>query len=1538
MHPKHRTWRIRGLPRDVDRDRLARALRHHSDLQWLGGDEVEHIDKGDNLVIIHTLAPDLRASYQVATVRFNDLPSQLQALGARDELEIKIRIDPKGSGVAERCGTASQVLIDEHFDGVTTLHAPTTDKEHQIDILAVSGLGSHPFGSFVHKKHRNMWLADNLPEDLPAARVMIFGYESGLQHSTSHVQLDDLARLLRMAIGQISPSYDRKPLLLIGHSLGGLLVKQALIQIAESGSKDGGRLDMIQGILLFGAPNDGLDIESLVPMVNDQPNRFLLESLSSKSSQVLRRQKQEFSKVLELTKIHVYCLYETELSPTAAEDPATGRWRMAGPPRLLVSHSSATSCLPDDASSDHAVPLRRNHSDLVKFASQDAEYDRVAYVLKHIQSVSFSDGIHERGFQSRQIIRESQPQNLVAGQKRKLTGETQVYDPGTGPADEALCPVVGKRARLDNHLPEHVQSQAGDDPSSRDPVLENEMKSVKEELIRQLYFSKIDERLTHLAPAQANTCRWFLTESKYQSWKDVARMSEHGGFLWVKGNPGTGKSTLMKLLFEQTKIDSQGDSSRITLSFFFLARGAVEEKTTTGLYRSLLHQLFEIAPDLKAGLEWMTLDGARTIQRSGWSEEALKQTLKHAVPKLGSRSLTIFVDALDECDANKAGDMVSFFEELCDCAEEARVQLQICFSSRYYPTVVINKGLEVCLEDEYGHTEDIRKFVKSRLRIKSKSKNTEALRTEIQEKSRGIFLWVVLVLDILNNEKSMSIHKLRDHLHGIPPGLDDLFRMILTRDGEDLDQLQLCLNWILFARSALKPQELYFAVQIGFDPECSGFWDETDFDLEDMKTYVRSCSKGLAEVTRNKASEVQFIHESVRDFLLGKYRTQWSGALENLEGHGHRLLRDCCLAQLNASIDQQLDIPNPLPTASQTERLRKTIASKIPFLKYSVDNVLHHSNLAERNGIGQGQFISDFPLKRWIYLNNILEQYEVRRFTDSVSLLYVFGEKDLGDLIRSHTRRTLCFQIEAERCGAPILAALAAHSHEAVREFLRAQAENEPPDSPLQKLCEQYEEHRNLDTTRFRRSYTLKRRTAEQVLHDLIENDEESVALAFVLSPHRHDKALNWSDAVDSKLLSLAIDRGHETIFRALFERRNYVAQKSGLLDRLLPNAIEGGHKGIVKLLLDQCAEVDLKNLSGETLLWVAIRNGHAAIVQMLLENGADINLKNLLGETPIRVAIRNGHAAIVRLLLENGATIDSRSGIYSPLLEDAILREHVAVLEQLVEKGLDVDSTSGPDGMTLLTFAAAEGKAAVVEFLVKEGRAKIDLEDHNGQTPLMLAAMWGGARSEIIELLLGAGAEIDKRDNDGRSALSWATANYEHGVRVVEILVNRNADVESRDTGGRTPLSWAAIHGTSRLAESLLEKGAYVDSKDNDGRTPLSWAAQCSWRRAEVVRMLLEKGAYVDSKDNDGRTPLSWAAENSCEGLEVMRVLLEKGANPKLKDKAGRTPLSWALTDRDTTHGARAVALLREAGGDLESEGSEEGKLQMLQPTSDIA
>lgn len=202
--------------------------------------------------------------------------------------------------------------------------------------------------------------------------------------------------------------------------------------------------------------------------------------------------------------------------------------------------------------------------------------------------------------------------------------------------------------------------------------------------------------------------------------------------------------------------------------------------------------------------------------------------------------------------------------------------------------------------------------------------------------------------------------------------------------------------------------------------------------LDQIKTFVRSALKGLAEVTRNKASKVQFIHESIRDFLLGKYEGQWSGASgNNLAGHSHEILRNCCLAQLSA-ISQDFYIPDPLLPAPVASQSRETISLKFPFLEYSVRNILLHANSSQQNAIDQRDFLATFPLQQWILLNNALERVGIRRYTESVSLLYLCAKKNLAALIRIHPQRESCFEFKNERYGLPLFAALATGSHETV--------------------------------------------------------------------------------------------------------------------------------------------------------------------------------------------------------------------------------------------------------------------------------------------------------------------------------------------------------------------------------------------------------------------------------------------------------------------------------------------------------------------------
>ncbi|KAF6842214.1 kinesin light chain [Colletotrichum musicola] len=151
------------------------------------------------------------------------------------------------------------------------------------------------------------------------ARVITYGYESAVANANSMQNLEDLASSFRESLMALASSPKAKPLILVAYGLGGLIVKQALITLANSTAEDQQKATRaIYGIVFFGVPHDGMDISSLIPMVGDGTNRELISSISQLNSQVLSMQQRDFRKALGPEgNTEIFCFYETEQSPTA---------------------------------------------------------------------------------------------------------------------------------------------------------------------------------------------------------------------------------------------------------------------------------------------------------------------------------------------------------------------------------------------------------------------------------------------------------------------------------------------------------------------------------------------------------------------------------------------------------------------------------------------------------------------------------------------------------------------------------------------------------------------------------------------------------------------------------------------------------------------------------------------------------------------------------------------------------------------------------------------------------------------------------------------------------------------------------------------------------------------------------------------------------------------------------------------------------------------------------------------------------------------
>lgn len=182
-------------------------------------------------------------------------------------------------------------------------------------------------------------------------------------------------------------------------------------------------------------------------------------------------------------------------------------------------------------------------------------------------------------------------------------------------------------------------------------------KERRQALLKSLRFDQHKDRHDHIKAAHSETCKWLQKSAEYLDWLDPGKVHDHHGFLWIKGKPGAGKSTIMKFALATAR-KSMGD--RIIISFFFNARGGSLEKSTLGMYRSLLLQLLQQLPTLQDELD---LSGFEVNYDAcyRWHLEPLKSLFHQAIENIKNSKVVCFIDALDECDDDEVRDMISFF-------------------------------------------------------------------------------------------------------------------------------------------------------------------------------------------------------------------------------------------------------------------------------------------------------------------------------------------------------------------------------------------------------------------------------------------------------------------------------------------------------------------------------------------------------------------------------------------------------------------------------------------------------------------------------------------------------------------------------------------------------------------------------------------------------------------------------------------------------------------------------------------------------------
>lgn len=929
----------------------------------------------------------------------------------------------------------------------------------------------------------------------------------------------------------------------------------------------------------------------------------------------------------------------------------------------------------------------------------------------------------------------------------------------------------------------------------------------KQTLLESLKFEQIDARHMSIKSAHAETCKWILKNRQYLEWLDTSRLCDHHGFLWIKGKAGAGKSTLMKYIFGCRKVMKD----QATLSFFFNARGGELEKSTIGAYRSLLVQILENFPATQT-FDALGLSTSDLGDTHIWNVDMLKLLLERALQTLGGSRLVCFVDALDECHEEKIRDMVQFFERLSGIATAINLCFQVCFSSRHYPHITLRTGLELVLEGQEGHTQDITDYIETELKI-GQSKVAQQIRLELQEKASGIFMWVVLVVGILNKQWDRGqVHTLQRKLREIPADLHALFRDILTRDTDDKANLVLCIQWILFSREPLSPGQLYHAIISGVDPDGMSACDYEDITEDVFERFILDCSKGLAETTLSKKEKVHFIHESVRDFLLKENGLGeiWPELKSNFQGQSHERLKQCCAAYCNLVEATPSNTPGELAIASSQQLViaQPLVVQKLPFLEYAIRNLPYHADAAQGSGVSQAAFIDNFPSPQWIRLSNLIEVHKVRRYSEHVSCTYLLAELNMANLLQVCVTADRCMEIIEERYGCALFAAFATGSDEALQVCMECL---QPGEETVGSRTSRNEVELQQQTIK-----SVKRRGYHYTGKKGLLLSAAELGLNAVVA-YLVNSGLFELDALDSQgrnVLWWASTIGCEKAVSLLLSiDSSMINQMDNDNQTPLFMAAKWGHAVVARILLNNGADPNVRCRRHGNPLQAAVNHGYKQIVYMLLKAGADANFQNDHGVTPLRSASCCGFKKIVKMLLDHGADVNLERGTNLPPLLGASLHGHVTVVNLLLNAGADVN-IQNCIGMTALSCASLESPQFVIpdgtfyeddqrvdQRVVDHGRRLLSINEHRGRRPVT------DRQKALVKLLLDNGANPNAQVGRYGNELCLASSNGDDAIVRMLLDAGANVNAQCRDHGNA--LKAALCNNHQVVVDMLMASGA---------------------------------------------------------------------------------------------------------------------------------
>lgn len=350
---------------------------------------------------------------------------------------------------------------------------------------------------------------------------------------------------------------------------------------------------------------------------------------------------------------------------------------------------------------------------------------------------------------------------------------------------------------------------------------------------------------------------WIIENPEFQQW----RMDKRSRRLWIKGDPGKGKTMLLCGIIQELEEDNP-------LCYFFCQATEESLNTANAVLRGLIFHLVQKYHRLISHVRKEYDQNQRLFEdHNAW--QALCKVLGSILEDDDLDEVLIIVDALDECkDVDDREKLLKFI-----CKVSAGSHVKLIVSSRNWPDIQKELGKEeehamtLSLElNENSISHAVNNYIEQKVKdlahaepYKSKPDLCRLVRDHLIENSSNTFLWVALVCQELSSSKTTTRRDVRKILSRSPSGLQGLYNRMIENicHSNDPNDLMLCMEILAVVSVVNRPvtiPELFHIISSSLYPF---------LEPEDLEGIIGSCGSFL----NIRKGTIYLVHQSAVEFL-----------------------------------------------------------------------------------------------------------------------------------------------------------------------------------------------------------------------------------------------------------------------------------------------------------------------------------------------------------------------------------------------------------------------------------------------------------------------------------------------------------------------------------------------------------------------------------------------------------------------------------------------------------------------------------------------